>query len=69
MRDNPEFTYQDYEQAESLGELTEFTRVYGNVYITLIMGFYFRRGEIPELARNIAQVWAKGVAELYEERR
>ena len=66
MRNNPEFTFEDYKQVESLGELTEFTRVYGNVYMALIMGFYFRRGEIPELAQNIAEVWAKGVAELYE---
>lgn len=69
MWDNPDFTFEDYKQAESLGELTEFTRVYGNLYISLIMGFYFRRGEIPELAHNIAEVWAKGVAELYETRR
>lgn len=68
MWDNPDFTFEDYEQAESLGELSEYSRIYGNLYITLMMGFYFRRGEIPELARNIAEVWANGVAELYENR-
>lgn len=52
---------------ESLGELSEFARVYSHLYITLVMGFYFRAGEIPELVRNIAEVWANGVAELYEE--
>jgi len=66
MRVDPEFTFREYKQVASLGELSDFSRIYGNVYMNLIMGFYFRKGEIPELAKDIAQVWAEGVAELYE---
>ena len=47
-------------------ELSTYARVYGNVYLSLVMGFYFRTGETPDLVRRIAQVWATGLAELAE---
>lgn len=50
-------------------ELSKFTLVYTDLYLKLTMGFYFRTGKTPDLVRRIAQVWAEGVAELYEERR
>ena len=65
MREDPTFTFDEYAQGEQLGELTEFSRIYGDLYITLMMGFYFKAGELPELAQQIATVWAQGVADLW----
>ena len=65
MREDPNFSFDDYVRGEQLGELTDFSRIYGNLYISLMMGFYFRSGELPELAVKISTVWAEGVADLW----
>lgn len=47
-------------------ELSDFSRVYTDLYLKLTMGFYYRTGETPEIVHAIAQVWATGLADLTE---
>lgn len=49
------------------GEITEYTNIYVNLYMTLTTGFAFRAGEITELSHKIAEVWAKGMADIFAE--
>ena len=49
-----------------LGEYSDYARVYTETYLTLVTGFEARTGEVPDLVRRIAEVWAEGLAELVE---
>ena len=68
MQNNPEFTFEDFEALASMGsiELSLYTRVYTDMYLKLTMGFYYQKGKTPDFVYKIAEVWANGVAELYE---
>ena len=50
----------------SIPMLADYTQTYTDMYLTLTMGFFIRTGETPDIVREIADVWARGIAELSE---
>ncbi len=47
-------------------ELSDYTRVYTETYLALVIGFESRTGELPDPVRRLAEVWADGLAKLVE---
>ena len=47
-----------------VGEYSAYTRIYTETYLAIVTGFEVRTGEVPDLVRRIAEVWADGLAAL-----
>lgn len=64
MKNNPDFTFQDFEAFGSI-ELSPYTRVYIEMFLKLTVGFYSDTEQVPDFVCKIATVWAKGVADMW----
>ena len=58
-----DFTFEDYEFFKPMRTFSVYESTCDRLYFDLLDGFFGREGEIPELAKDIASVWSKGVAE------